>query len=68
VSPKFGLSEAALVDEAGALSETELLCAHAIRAHAQSTISRHFATFMFSAAAPDQIRHGQLENLLHRRG
>jgi hypothetical protein len=57
-SPKFGLSEAAPLDEAeglpeaGGLSETELLCAHAIRAHVQSSISRHFATFMFSAAAP----------------
>jgi hypothetical protein len=52
------LSEAAPLDEAeglpeaGGLSETELLCAHAIRAHVQSSISRHFATFMFSAAAP----------------
>lgn len=56
-SPKLGLSEAApavaLPEAVEASSETELLCAHAIRTHAQSSIGRYFTTFIFAAAAPD---------------
>jgi hypothetical protein len=64
-SPKFGLSEGALLDEEPpAFSETELLGAHAIRAHIQSSVSRFFAKFMFLAAAVGRTRRGQLDSLL----
>jgi hypothetical protein len=52
-SPKFGLSAGALVDEAAALSETALVCAHAVKIHTQNSISRCFAMFIFPATAAD---------------
>jgi hypothetical protein len=45
------LSVGALVDEAAALSETALLCAHAVKIHTQNSVSRCFAMFIFPATA-----------------
>src|ERR1700730_112340 len=50
-SPKLGLSAGALVDEAAALSETALLCAHAVRIHTHNNGTRCFAMFIFLATA-----------------
>jgi hypothetical protein len=52
-SPKFGLSAGALVDDAVALSETALLCAHAVTTHTQNSVSRCFMMIIFPATAAD---------------
>jgi hypothetical protein len=53
------------VEEAAALSETELLRAQAIRAHTQISVIKCFRTFMFfKRPPPNQSDRGRLGDLL----
>jgi len=56
VSPKFGLSEAGPTEDAALLSETEVLCAHAISVQTQSSVKKYLAKFTIRAVTPNQVR------------